>query len=121
MVVYLIALASVLLLVGGQASLKHGLIKSGGISSESMTMLSAWATVLSQPYVLIGFGLYGAASMLWLRVLTELELSRAYPLVSLSYAFSLVAGKWLFHDDLNVTRIVGVVLIIVGASVVSRS
>ena len=39
----------------------------------------------------------------------------------LSYAFSLIAGKWLFHDDLSLIRIAGVTLIILGALVVSRS
>jgi multidrug transporter EmrE-like cation transporter len=119
MTIFLFALVSVLILVGGQASLKYGLIRSGGISGESMLVLSTWVKVMSEPYVITGF--YGVASALWLRVLSELELSLAYPIVSLSYAFSLIAGKWLFHDDLNPTRITGVVLIVLGAFVVSRS
>ena len=121
MTVFLFALVSVLFLVGGQASLKYGLIRSGGISGESMLMLGTWGKVMSEPYVLTGFALYGVASALWLRVLSELELSLAYPIVSLSYAFSLIAGRWLFHDDMNFARIGGVVLIILGAFVVSRS
>ncbi len=60
--------------------------------------MSTWIRVLTEPYILLGFGLYAAASLLWLRVLSELELSQAYPLVSLSYAFSLVIGRWLFDD-----------------------
>ena len=108
-------------LVGGQASLKYGLIRSGGISGESILVLGTWVKVMSEPYVLTGFALYGVASALWLRVLSELELSLAYPIVSLSYAFSLIAGKWLFHDELSLIRITGVALIILGAFVVSRS
>ena len=84
MTIFLFALVSVLVLVGGQASLKYGLIRSGGISGESMLVLGTWVKVMSEPYVLTGFALYGVASALWLRVLSELELSLAYPIVSLS-------------------------------------
>ncbi len=86
-----------------------------------MLVARTWINLLTEPFVLIGFGLYGVASVVWLRVLSEHELSLAYPLISLSYAFSLVLGRWLFQDDLNLTRIAGVTLIILGAVVVSRS
>ena len=121
MPVLLLALITAVLLVMGQTSLKQGLIKSGGISGESVFLLGAWITVLIQPYVLLGFVLYGAASLVWLRVLSDQELSLVYPLISLSYAISLGVGRWLFHDDVNPTRIAGVILIVLGAIVVSRS
>lgn len=76
---------------------------------------------MGEPYLLTGFVLYSVALAVWLRVLSELELSLAYPLVSLSYAFSLVVGRWLFHHDLNFAQIAGVLLIIPRAIVVSRS
>ena len=121
MPILLLALVSVLFLVGGQTSLKYGLVKTGGLSGESVRLLGTWISVLTEPYVVMGFALYGAASLMWLRVLSEMELSLAYPLVSLSYAFSLVIGRWLFQDQLSVARIVGVAIIILGAYVVSRS
>ena len=86
-----------------------------------MTMYHAWFAVLTEPYVLGGLVLFGVAALVWLRVLSELQLSAAYPTISLSYAFSLVVGKWLFHDDLNPARIAGVAFIVVGALIASRS
>ena len=121
MPVLLMALLTALLLVAGQTSLKQGLIRSGGISGETMLAMATWAKVLTEPYVLVGFVLYGAATLVWIRVLSEHELSLVYPLISLSYAISLIVGRWLFDDELNLTRIVGVVFIVVGAGVVSRS
>ena len=101
--------------------MKYGLIRTGGLSSESFGLAGAWIQVLTDPYILIGFALYGVASLLWLRVLSELELSLAYPLVSLSYVFSLIIGRWLFQDHVSFIRIVGVILICLGAFLVSRS
>ena len=121
MTVTLLALVTAVFLVAGQTSLKHGLVRSGGITGDSMLLMATWVKVLTEPFVLLGFVLYGAASLVWLRVLSEHELSLAYPLISLSYALSLVVGRWFFQDDLNPTRIVGVALIVLGAFVVSRS
>jgi len=115
------ALIVALLLVAGQTCLKLGLDKTGGISGESLMVFQTWFTVLTNPMVILGFVLYGLASLLWLRVLTAQELSLVYPLISLSYAISLIVGKWLFDDDINITRLAGVSLIVLGAIVVSRS
>ena len=121
MPILLLALISALILAGGQTSLKHGLIQSGGFSGESLRAIGVWTRILTEPYVILGFVLYAAASILWLRVLSELEMSQAYPLISLSYAFSLVIGHWLFDDTLSFARIAGVIFIIIGAIVVARS
>ena len=121
MTVLLMALVVAIFLVAGQTSLKLGLDRTGGITGSSLTALSTWVTVLSHPLILLGFVLYGVASLIWLRILTEQELSLAYPLISLSYAISLIVGKWLFDDDMNIARISGVSLIVVGAIVVARS
>lgn len=115
------ALIVALLLVAGQTCLKLGLDKTGGISSGSLMMFQTWFTVLTNPMVMLGFVLYGLASLVWLRVLTAQELSLVYPLISLSYAISLIVGKWLFDEDINITRMTGVSLIVLGAIVVSRS
>ena len=65
--------------------------------------------------------LFFVAVPLWLRVLSELELSVAYPILSLSYALSLVVDKWFFQGELSLTRIIGVACIMLGALIVSRS
>ncbi|MBM3935008.1 MAG: hypothetical protein FJ319_12040 [SAR202 cluster bacterium] len=121
MSVLLMASVVAIILVAGQTSLKYGLNRTGGITGGSFTSIETWAKVLFSPFVIVGFALYGAASLLWLRVLTEQELSLAYPFISLSYAASLLIGRVVFHDDLSLLRIVGVGIIVFGAFIVSRS
>ena len=86
MLTYALGVLTALILVTAQASLKHGLTRSGGIGDESATMIHAWIAVLTEPYVLAGMVLLGVAGLVWLRVLSELQLSAAYPIISLSYA-----------------------------------
>ncbi len=117
----ILAIVVAILLVAGQTSLKYGLIRAGGLSGHSVVAIGTWTRLFVEPFVLLGFMLYGAASLVWLRVLSDQELSLAYPLISFSYAASLVVGSIVFHDHLSVTRVVGVAIIILGAVVVSRS
>jgi drug/metabolite transporter (DMT)-like permease len=59
--------------------------------------------------------------MLWLDVLSKLDFSMAFPMVSLTYVFSLVIGRFVFHETVSLSRVVGVVLILGGLLFVVRS
>ena len=72
---------------------------------------------------LIAAGLLYASSMvIWIKTLSYLPLSIAYPLLSLSYALVYVAASTLsFLDEpLSVMRSVGVLIIIIGVLLISR-
>lgn len=44
----------------------------------------------------------------------------AYPLVSLSYVFGLLAAAWIFHEDVSFNKWVGVALIMIGCYIISK-
>ncbi|HIC88067.1 MAG TPA: hypothetical protein EYP04_01500 [Anaerolineae bacterium] len=54
-------------------------------------------------------------------MLSRLDFSMAFPLVSLTYVFALIVGRWLFHEQLTAGRVVGVALIIGGLFFIVRS
>ncbi|MBD2133192.1 EamA family transporter [Sphaerospermopsis sp. FACHB-1094] len=49
------------------------------------------------------------------------QLSFLYPFISLSYIFSLIFGKILFHEEITWNKLVGSVIIVAGVLVVSKS
>jgi drug/metabolite transporter (DMT)-like permease len=55
--------------------------------------------------------------LLWLAALSKLELSQAYPLVSLSFVLILIFSVLLFHEPLNLWKVGGVILIVAGIAV----
>ncbi|MEJ2557741.1 MAG: EamA family transporter, partial [Anaerolineae bacterium] len=57
----------------------------------------------------------------WLDVLSRLDFSLAFPMVSLTYVFSLVIGHFIFHETVGLDRVVGVLLIVSGLFFVVRS
>jgi drug/metabolite transporter (DMT)-like permease len=117
----LIALVAILLLVGGQTLLKVGLNEIGGISLFEGNPVGSLLGLFRTPWIIFGFVCYGVSAILWLDVLSKLDFSLAFPLVSLTYVFSLIIGRFIFHETVGLDRIVGVLLILGGLFFVVRS
>ena len=54
------------------------------------------------------------ATILWMYILKRFELSVAYPLISISYVFGMLAAVFIFHEAVPLTRWIGVGLIMLG-------
>lgn len=114
----LLGLVSIMLLSAGQTSLKYGLNVIGGVSlSDGLSFLK----LLQTPWVIVGFVLYGLSSILWLDVLSKLEFSLAFPMVGLTYVFTLLIGRFFFGETIGWERMIGVALIICGVFFLVRS
>jgi drug/metabolite transporter (DMT)-like permease len=116
-----IALVAILLLVGGQTLLKVGLNDIGGVSLFDGDPLGSLLRLFRTPWIILGFACYGISAVLWLDVLSKLDFSMAFPMVSLTYVFSLVIGRLIFHETVGLDRILGVLLILSGLFFVVRS
>ena len=116
-----IALFAILLLVGGQTLLKVGLNDIGGVSLFDGNPLGSLLGLFRTPWVILGFVFYGISAILWLDVLSRLDFSMAFPMVSLTYVFSLIIGRLIFHETVGLDRVVGVFLILAGLFFVIRS
>ena len=119
--VLLIALVSIVLLVSGQTLLKVGLNDIGGVSLFDGNPLGSLLGLFRTPWIIVGFVCYGIAAILWLDVLSKLDFSLAFPLVSLTYVFSLVIGHFVFNETVGPSRIAGVLLILAGLFFIIRS
>ncbi|HEY8311039.1 MAG TPA: hypothetical protein VIG47_10815, partial [Gemmatimonadaceae bacterium] len=72
-------------------------------------------------YAGIAFAVYASATLLWIHVLRFVDLSRAYPLMALSFVIVPVASTWLYGDRLSIAYLAGAVLICMGVVVISRA
>ncbi|HEV3247416.1 MAG TPA: hypothetical protein VG124_09455 [Beijerinckiaceae bacterium] len=71
-----------------------------------------------------GFSIFALACLLfllWLLVLTRLELSFALPIASIGFVVTTVGGGWWLGEDLNWVRILGLVTTAIGIGLVVRS
>ena len=117
----LLILFSVVLGVGGQIALKYGVgLVSGGSSSRILSSLDARSVLgflggaATNGYVLLGFVFYLVSAMSWLVILSRVELSFAYPLISIGYIIVVVLSKFIFNEPVTSFRIIGTLLVCTG-------
>lgn len=116
-----LALVCILMVVAGQTLMKLAIVRSGGMPVLEIGIGGLVRKFIAAPYILVGFGLYGISSILWLQVLSKLDFSVAFPMVSITYVGTLFVGRYLFNEPVNLFRIVGVLLICSGVFFVIRS
>lgn len=119
---------SVVLGVAGQISLKHGVgMASGGGTSEIMQTLSVSTvfallkSAISNQFVVLGFLCYAVSAASWLVILSRVELSFAYPLISIGYIMVMILSKYLFNEAVTGYRIAGTLLVCGGVFLITRS
>lgn len=112
---------SVLLGALGQVSMKKGMMYLGSISLKFSTLFPSLARMLTSPFVLLGIFLYAVSTIFWLTVLSRVDLSYAYPMISISYVLVLILSWVFFNERLAFMRILGILLICGGVFVISRS
>jgi len=54
------------------------------------------------------------ATIIWMYIIKRFELSVAYPLISISYVFGMLASVFIFKEVVPLTRWIGVGLIMIG-------
>jgi drug/metabolite transporter (DMT)-like permease len=82
---------------------------------------NALVAMLWNPGVLGGLALYGFGTLIWLSVLSRVQLSQAYPFVGLSFVLTAAFGYLVFRDDMGALRMFGILLIVTGVCLVGRS
>ena len=118
---FLILLAGVLLNAGAQLLLKAGVKPLGAIGGSPGTLLPELATAFTRVPVLGGLACYVLSVAIWLIALSRVDVSIAYPMLSLGYVVNAVAAWWLFGEAVGPARLAGILLILLGVLVVARS
>jgi multidrug transporter EmrE-like cation transporter len=114
-------LLGVLLNAAAQLCLKEGMRRIGHFEFVWANIVPIGMQVACNVYVLGGLFLYVVSVAVWLLVLSRVEVSFAYPLLSVGYIVNAVAGYYLFQENLSLTRVTGILIIIVGVYFVTRS
>jgi multidrug transporter EmrE-like cation transporter len=115
------AILSIALSVAAQFSLKAGM-SSGWMKTlpEQSCPIKVLFHMLMDRYILGGFFLYGLGAVVWLGVLSEWDVSKAYPLVGLGFVLTVIIG-FLAGEQVAIPRVIGVTLICAGVFLVGRS
>ena len=94
----------------GQLLLKMGMAK---VEAFSWTWHNVGQLFINL-YLQVGLWLLIAANVFWLWLLNKYAFSLVYPLTSLGFIFSVIAGMIVFHEHVSPIHWAGVVLIMAG-------
>lgn len=106
---------NVAMLTTGQTLWKVGLERIGFSLS-----FSGIIKMIFNPFIFAGLAIYVIATILWFYILSNAELSTAYPMQSLCYIFAAIVGLVLFKENVSLVKWMGLILISAGALLVSR-
>lgn len=112
---------SISLAVVGQLLLKSGMNKVGPISITQARNAAATAmSIVSNVQVMGGLALYFMSALVWLIVLSRVNLSFAYPLIGSSYIVVMLSSRLLFGESISAVRWAGAAFISLGVVLISR-
>lgn len=117
----MILAVAISLTVSGELLLKYGMNQHGVFGLSAGSIIPSLIRIFTNPFILAGFALIFSGSVFWLSVISRVELSYAYPMLSLGYVLTVVASWFLFSEQVTPIRIGGLVIICLGVFVVSRS
>lgn len=104
------------------SSLSQILLKIGAMRLNiTGANLQSLQSLVTNPYVIGGIVMQVVALAIWLYVLRKVQVSYAYPFVAFGFILVLVVGRVTFGDTLDLPRIIGIGLIVVGILCLSFS
>lgn len=119
MVNYLLLAISISFAIAGQLLMKQGMMMFGKFPVTQL--LSRLIPMFMQPYVFFGFMFFGLSSIFWLVVLSRIDLSFAYPMVSVAYVVVAIFSYYVFKENVSLIRWIGIMTICFGVFLISRS
>lgn len=114
-------LIGVFLNAGAQLLLKKGMCSFSSLCIPLDKMYTYAWKIITNGYIISGLACYVFSVVVWLMVLSRVAVSVAYPMLSIGYIVTAIAGHYLFAENLTWLRIVGIIVIILGVYLVSKS
>ncbi len=119
MVNFLLLFVSISLAIAGQLLMKHGMMIFGKFPVSQLP--ANLFPMFLQPYVFLGFVCFAVSSVFWLVILSRIDLSMAYPMVSVAYVAVAIFSYFVFKENVSLIRWLGIITICFGVFLISRS
>jgi multidrug transporter EmrE-like cation transporter len=114
-------MTGVLLNAGAQLLLKAGTNSVGVFEFSRDNIVPVGWRLATEPHIVGGLACYVISVVVWVIALSRVEVSVAYPLLSIGYVVNAIAAWYLFGEAVTPMRLAGIGIIIVGVCLVARS
>ncbi|WJF88960.1 SMR family transporter [Paraburkholderia bonniea] len=114
-------LSGVALNACAQLLLKAGTNAVGHFEFTRANILPIGFRLATQWPVIGGLACYVISVVVWILGLSRVDVSIAYPMLSLGYVVNAFAAWYLFGEVLSLQRLIGIGIILLGVAVLARS
>ena len=114
-------LTGVLLNAFAQLFLKKGMISIGHFDFTLTNAIPIGFQAATNLAIWVGLICYVVSVVVWLLVLSRVDVSYAYPFLSVGYIVTTVIGYAYFNENITLYRLLGVALICLGVIFVAKS
>jgi multidrug transporter EmrE-like cation transporter len=118
---FALILTGVLLNAAAQLLLKAGTNAIGHFEFHLENLIPIGMKVAFQPFILGGLSCYVISVVVWILALSRVQVSMAYPMLSIGYVVNAIIAYYWFGEDVSVMRLAGIGIIILGVYIVARS
>ena len=118
---FLLIITGVLLNAVAQLALKASVNDMGAISVSLNTAIPVFTRLAAEPWLWVGLTCYGISVIVWILALSRVDVTIAYPMLSIGYVVNALAAWALLGEALNGQRVLGIGVIIIGVIVLTRS
>lgn len=117
---FALVLSGVLLNAAAQLLLKAGTNTVGHFEFSLDNLGIAWRLAF-EPHIVGGLACYVVSVVVWIMALSRVEVSIAYPMLSIGYVVTAIAAYFLFGEAVTWPRLAGIALIIAGVALVAKT
>lgn len=111
---------TILLTVVGQLAMRYRM-RDVVLPTDGVDRAKAMFWLMFDPLVMSCYVMALLASFAWMLAVNRFPLAYAYPFMSLNFVFVVGLSALFFHEPLNLQRVLGVALIVIGTLAAARA
>lgn len=109
----------VFILLIGNICWKMGIVKMNGFMMGDKSFVSNIMTLLTSPWMWAGGIFYVLGTLWWFYIISREDLSYVYPMVSIGYILTAIAGVLIFKESVSMIRWIGMGVVSFGFIILS--
>jgi len=117
---YFFVAGTILLTVYGQLIIKWQAIQAGELPNDNTDKILFMLQLLLNPWVISAYLAALLASLTWMAAMTKLQLSHAYPFMSLAFLLVMLFSSWFFHEPITIPKFIGMTFVMIGLIIASQ-
>jgi drug/metabolite transporter (DMT)-like permease len=118
---FALILTGVMLNAGAQLLLKAGVNAVGRFEFSAANALPIGIKLATQLPIVGGLACYAISVVIWILALSRVDVSIAYPMISLGYVVNALAAWYFFGEIVSLQRVAGIGVILLGVYIMARS